>query len=39
VPDLRVLYDVDEDEELVDILVVGRKLHASFLVAGREVKL
>jgi len=39
VGDLRVLYDVSEDEERVDILVVGRKARAALVVAGRQVKL
>ena len=39
VADLRILYDVDDAAKLVDILVVGRKVHASLLVAGKEVKL
>jgi len=38
VGDLRVLYDVDDLEQRVDVLVIGRKVREKLLVAGKEVK-
>ncbi len=39
VSDFRILYDVDDARQMVEILVVGRKVHEKLFVAGKEVKL
>ncbi len=39
VDDLRALYDIDEVEKRVEILVIGRKVREKLIVAGKEVKL
>ena len=39
VGDLRVLYDIGDLEQRVDVLVIGRKVREKLLVAGKEVKL
>ena len=39
VGDFRVLYEIDQAERRVNILLVGRKIREKLLVAGKEVKI
>jgi mRNA-degrading endonuclease RelE of RelBE toxin-antitoxin system len=39
VGDLRVLYDINEADQRVDIVLIGRKVREKLYVAGIEVKL